>query len=45
MAKAVSSSRKVSFGKKGRGKATKSFNKHNSKSSYHKQNAKRNVNK
>lgn len=45
MAKAVSSSRKVSFGKKGRGKATKSYNKHNSKSSYHKQNAKRNVNK
>lgn len=45
MAKASNSSRKVSFGKKGRGKATKSFNKHNSNSSYHKQNAKRNVNK
>lgn len=45
MAKASNSSRKVSFGKKGRGKKIKSYNKHNSNSTYHKQNAKRNVNK
>lgn len=41
MAKTTQDSRKVSFGKKGRGKAKKSFNKHNSKSAYHKRNASR----
>ena len=41
MAKAVNSVRKISFGKKRRGKAKKSYNKHNSNSTYHKQNARR----
>ena len=45
MAKASNTSRKLSFGKKGRGKAKKSYNKHDSRSSYHQNNAKRNVNK
>ncbi len=43
MAKSKSSgdSRKVSFGKKKKGRAKKSFNKHDSRSSYHQQAAKR----
>ena len=41
MAKSTSSARKVSFGKRKSGKATKSFNKHSSKSSFHKRNASR----
>ena len=43
MAKAKSSneSRKQTFGRRKGGKAVKSYNKHNSKSTYHKQNAKR----
>ena len=42
MAKSSSSSvRKTSFGKRKSGKAVKSYNKHSSKSTYHKQNAKR----
>lgn len=36
MAKSVSSSRKTTFGKRGRGKAVKSYNKHNNKSTYKK---------
>ena len=42
MAKSVSSARKISFGKRKNGKAVKSYNKHNSKSSYHRRNASRN---
>ena len=41
MAKATSSVRKISFGRRKTGKATKSFNKHSSKSSFHKRNASR----
>lgn len=42
MAKSSSNtSKKISFGKKRSGKAKKSFNKHNSNSSYHKRNASR----
>jgi len=42
MAKATNGLRKITFGKRKTGKASKSFNKHNSKSSYHKRNASRN---
>ena len=42
MAKTSNSVRKISFGKRKRGKACKAFNKHHSKSSYHKRNASRN---
>jgi hypothetical protein len=42
MAKVKQDSRKISFGKRKRGKANKCFNKHNSKSTYHSNNAKRN---
>lgn len=42
MAKTNSSSvRKISFGKRKKGKAKKSFNKHDSRSSYHRRNASR----
>lgn len=42
MAKGKSNdSRKLTFGKRKKGAACKSFNKHNSKSSYHKRNAAR----
>jgi len=41
MAKSISSSRKTTFGKRKGGKAVKSYNKHNSKSSFHKRNASR----
>lgn len=41
MAKTSSSSRKTTFGKRKSGKSVKSHNKHSSKSTYHKQNAKR----
>lgn len=40
--KKTTSSRKQTFGKRKGGKANKNFNKHNSKSTYHRQNAKRN---
>ena len=42
MAKTVNSVRKISFGKKRRGKAKKSYNKHDSRSRYHQNNARRN---
>ena len=42
MAKVKQDSRKISFGKRKRGRANKNFNKHNSKSTYHKQQASRN---
>jgi hypothetical protein len=38
---ASSSSRKITFGKRKRGKAKKSFNKHDSRSTYHRRNASR----
>ena len=41
MAKASSSNRKLTFGKRKSGKAVKSYNKHSSKSSFHKRNASR----
>lgn len=41
MKKSNSTNRKTTFGKRKGGKAVKSYNKHNSKSTYHKQNAKR----
>lgn len=41
MAKSISSIRKTTFGRRKGGKAVKSYNKHNSKSSYHKQSARR----
>lgn len=41
MAKSISTKNKTTFGKRKGGKAVKSYNKHNSKSTYHKQNAKR----
>lgn len=42
MAKSNSNSvRKITFGKRKRGKAKKSYNKHDSKSSYHRRNASR----
>lgn len=41
MAKSISSVRKITFGKRKRGKAVKSHNKHSSKSSFHKRNASR----
>jgi hypothetical protein len=41
MAKIKQDSRKTTFGKRKSGKSNKNYNKHNSKSSYHKQNAKR----
>ena len=39
--KSPSSNRKTTFGKRKGGKAQKSYNKHNSKSSYHRRNASR----
>ena len=43
MAKSISSkeSRKITFGKRKGGKAKKSYNKHDSKSTYHKRSASR----
>lgn len=41
MAKSISSSRKTNFGKRKGGRAVKSYNKHSSKSTYHKQQARR----
>ena len=43
MAKGKSSAntRKITFGKRRKGKACKSFNKHDSRSTYHKQSARR----
>lgn len=41
MAKSKSSSNKVTFGKRKGGSAKKTYNKHDSKSSYHKRNASR----
>jgi len=42
MAKVSSNSnRKKTFGKRKKGKATKSYNKHNAKSTYHRHNASR----
>ena len=41
MAKATSSSRKTTFGKRKSGKRVKSYNKHNSKSAYARRNASR----
>ena len=40
--KSTQQSRKVNFGRRKGGKAVKSYNKHNSKSTYHQQSAKRN---
>lgn len=40
-AKSSSSTRKISFGRRKGGKACKSFNKHNSKSSFYRRNASR----
>lgn len=40
-AKSSSSKRKVTFGARKGGKAVKSYNKHNSKSTHHKQSARR----
>jgi hypothetical protein len=37
----VGSVRKITFGKRKRGKAKKSFNKHDSRSTYHRRNASR----
>lgn len=39
--KSAVSSRKTTFGRRKGGKAVKSYNKHNSKSTYHKQQARR----
>lgn len=39
--KATQQSRKISFGKRKGGKACKTYNKHNSNSTYHKQSARR----
>jgi len=39
--KASQNIRKITFGKRKGGKAVKSYNKHNSKSTYHKQSARR----
>lgn len=41
MKKGTTQKNKTTFGKRKGGKAVKSYNKHNSKSTYHKQNAKR----
>jgi hypothetical protein len=41
MAKVKSSNNKTTFGKRKGGKAVKSYNKHNSKSSYHRRSASR----
>lgn len=41
-AKGSSSTRKIVFGKRRKGKACKSFNKHDSRSTYHQQSARRN---
>lgn len=41
MAKSINSSRKITFGKRRKGKAKKSFNKHDSRSAYHRRNASR----
>lgn len=41
MAKKATNSNKLTFGKRKGGKAVKSFNKHNSKSTFHKRNASR----
>lgn len=41
-AKSSSSTRKISFGRRKGGKAVKSFNKHDTRSTYHKQSARRN---
>ena len=41
MAKVTNDKHKVIFGKRKKGKAIKSYNKHNAKSTYHKRNASR----
>jgi len=41
MAKAKNTNNKTTFGKRKGGKPTKSYNKHNSKSTYHRRNASR----
>lgn len=41
MAKAKNTSNKATFGKRKGGKAVKSYNKHNSKSAYHRRSASR----
>lgn len=41
MAKAKNTSNKLTFGKRKGNKAVKSYNKHNSKSAYHRRNASR----
>jgi hypothetical protein len=41
MSKSVNTNRKTIFGKRKGGKATKSLNKHNAKSAYHRRNASR----
>lgn len=41
MAKVSNDKRKITFGKRKKGKAIKSYNKHNAKSSYHRRNASR----
>jgi hypothetical protein len=41
MAKTTSDKRKIIFGKRKKGKAIKSHNKHNAKSTYHRRNASR----
>ena len=41
MAKVNSNIRKITFGKRKKGKAIKSYNKHNAKSTYHRRNASR----
>ena len=41
MAKVKNTSNKLTFGKRKSGKATKTYNKHNSKSAYHRRNASR----
>lgn len=41
MAKAIGNTRKLTFGKRKAGKAKKSYNKHNAKSTYHRRSASR----
>lgn len=41
MVKVSNNKRKITFGKRKKGRATKSHNKHNAKSSYHRRNASR----
>lgn len=41
MKKSVTSNNKTTFGKRKKGKRVKGYNKHNSKSTYHKRNASR----